>query len=87
MKISNFIAGSFIALSSISFFSLSANAGYTCSKDYLGRTVCSGTQNGNRINTTTTTDYLGRDVTSGTINGQTFRQTCTTDYLGRYVCN
>ena len=87
MKISNLIVGGFIALSSIAAFSLAANAGYTCRKDYLGRTVCSGYQNGNRINTTTRKDYLGRDVTTGTVNGQSFRETCRTDYLGRYVCN
>ena len=87
MNISHFIAGSFIALSSIAAFSFSANAGYTCRKDFLGNTVCSGYQNGNRINTTTRRDFLGNDVTTGTVNGQSYRETCRTDFLGNYVCN
>ena len=87
MKIYHFISGGFIALSSILAFSLSANAGYTCRKDFLGNTVCSGIQNGNRINTTTRRDFLGNDVTTGTVNGRSFNQTCRTDFLGNYVCD
>ena len=87
MKISNFIAGSFIAFNSIAAFSLSANAGYSCSTDYFGNETCSGTMNGQRINTTSSTDYFGNTTTTGTVGGKSFNQTCSTDYFGNTNCN
>ena len=87
MKFSPLIYTAIISFSSIIVFSTEANAGYTCRKDYFGNTICSGYQNGNRINTTTRKDYFGNDVTSGTVNGESFSQTCRTDYFGNYVCN
>ncbi len=58
-----------------------ANAGMTCDKDYLGRTVCK-TDGG--TNFTGDKDYLGRDTWRGSDGSKT---TCDTDYLGRYRCN
>ena len=52
----------------------------------LRNTDCSGTQNGNTINTTARRDFLGNDLTSGTVNGKRFNQACRTDFLGNYVC-
>ena len=70
MKLFSITAFAFSVASSV-MISPAAFAGYTCSTDYFGNTTCSGTVNGQRINTTTSTDYF----TKGTIQRITFWKT------------
>ena len=66
----------------------SASAEMTCTRDFFGNYVCTGTDNrGNQYNSTTRRDFFGNDVTTGTHNGRHFQQTCRTDFFGNYVCN
>ena len=67
-------------------FAPQATAQYRCSTDFFGNQNCSGTINGQRMNTRTSTDYFGNVNTTGTVGGQRFRQTCREDYFGNVNC-
>lgn len=74
------------AAASAALLSLPARAGYNCVTNSLGFTTCSGTINGQSVNSQSTTNSLGFTTTTGTVNGQSFRQTCSTNSLGFTNC-
>ena len=75
-----------ISIASSAMISPATLAGYTCSTDYFGNTTCSGTINGQSINTTTSTDYFGNTTTTGTVGGEYYSESCSTDYFGNTTC-
>lgn len=73
-----------IALTTISFISVSVFSGTSCNYDYWGNYVCNGTGNDIGFRSSTTTDYWGNDNYSDN-NGNSF--SCSTDYWGNYICD
>ena len=85
------IAAAFVSgctlLTATALIPTSALAGYSCKENFFGEYECSGTMNGQRINTTSKTNFFGERETTGTIGGQRIRQTCKENFFGEYECN
>jgi hypothetical protein len=64
-----------------------AKAGYNCRTNAFGNQECSGTMNGQRMNTTTRSNVFGGYETTGTVGGQRFSQTCRSSAFGGYDCD
>lgn len=65
-------------------FSVSANAGVRCSKDYFGNVTCYGTGQDSGYSSRTTEDYFGNTTTRDN-RGNTVR--CRKDYFGNVTCD
>ena len=81
MKISNFVIPIALFFAGLVGLSPSANAGYTCDEDWMGRQVCT-TDSGDTY--TIDKDWMNRDVMTGPDGSTT---TCDEDWMGRYRCD
>ena len=85
MKTAQLLFVASISLAGVVGFAPSAISGYECT-EFFGETKCSGTINGQSVNTTTRTNILGQQETKGTIGGRSYSETCY-EFLGRWKCD
>ena len=64
-----------------------ANAQYSCFDNGYGTVSCSGSINGQRINTRSFENGYGTTTTTGTFGGQRINQSCFDNGYGTVSCN
>ena len=87
MKIINLLFASSLAITGGIGISSPSFAGYNCTHSDIFGTRCTGSINGQRVDTTTTHSEIFGSRTTGTVGGQRIDVTCTHSEIFGTTCN